>query len=142
MVDRQTPEDVCYYSIRYISTFSIYSLCFSNEWMVRQDDRIYKMTDQDIIERFERQDAYIDKRFTDQDADFEAYIDMKIRAVKRQLSAFIWINKNRLWTVVIFLTAIFIGIWIAHLVDVRHTLENKTGIILRDETVTSERPAQ
>ena len=69
----------------------------------------------------------------EQDKDFKAYVDLKIRAVKKQLSLFIWIGKNPWWSALIFVVCIFIGIWISHRIDVSKTIENVTGVKVTDD---------
>ena len=70
----------------------------------------------------------IDGKFEQQDKDIKLYVDMKIRAVKKMLAFWIWIGKNPKVSVFIFVLSIAIGIWVAHKIDVRHTLENSTGV--------------
>ena len=70
----------------------------------------------------------IDKKIADVDRDLKLYVDMKIRAVKRMLSFWIWLQKHPKISFFIFIACIAAGIWLSHRIDARQVIKNETGI--------------
>ena len=88
-------------------------------------------------------DSEIERRFAEQDKDFENYVNMKIRAVKNnietvdddirdELRPFFWTNKKPKQAILIFFIFILFCISVASSVDLKKFVANKFGIELKN----------
>ncbi len=77
-------------------------------------------------------DSEIENRFEQQDKDLKSYVDMKIRAIKKMLAPFIWMEKNPGKTIIALIIMFMLSAFLFHVIDFKKTFERKTGIELKD----------
>jgi len=77
-------------------------------------------------------ESEVNSKLEQHDKDLRQYIDMKMRAVKKMLSVFIWMQKHP-WKTLLMLF-IFVGLcfFAYRVIDLKTTIENKTGIELKE----------
>ena len=77
-------------------------------------------------------DSEIENKFEQQDRDLKLYVDMKIRAIKKPLAPFIWMQKNPGKTIAALIVMFMLSAFLFHIIDFEKTFESKTGIELKD----------
>ena len=77
-------------------------------------------------------DDEINRKFQDQDRDLKHYVDMKIRSVKKSVSFWAWMQEKPLRGVLLFDFAVWIAVGIYVVVDIRETIKNRAGLVLKE----------